>query len=110
MGVSIMKISKSIFIIFILMIVVFSLTACKNDIAYINDQTGKEISVTTSDNTYTFQLPSISVQETESSTKMSEPSTTIVESEVSTTAEESETTEKNPPTFLESEGPKTGEP
>ena len=96
-----MKLSKNILIVSIL-ITLFTLTACDNTTAYINDQTGKEISVTTSDDTYTFKLPAAESEESvtsepeaESVSEIKEPTATVVESDGTNT---------------DSEGPKTGEP
>ena len=58
-----MKLSKSILITLLFLNICITLTACQNDTSYVNDQTGKEISVTTSDDTYTFKLPAAEAPE-----------------------------------------------
>lgn len=101
MEVSFMKLSKNILIIFIFLITLSALTACNNTTAYVNDQTGKEITITTSDDTYTFKLPATEAVEVMSfvpeseAEETQEPTTTVVESEGTNT---------------DSNGPKTGEP
>ena len=99
-----MKLSKSILITLLFMITSIVLTACQNDTSYVNDQTGKEISVTTSDDTYTFKLPAAEVIEVTAPTteeSLTTESPIEIERQVSdNTIEES----------LATEGPKTGEP
>lgn len=98
-----MKLNKLIPITLILIFTYILLTACGNDTSYISDQTGKTIPVTSSDSdTYTFKLPAVEAEKTETSVITTEPETTIEEPE---TPEEA--IEKEP---LADEGPKTGEP
>ncbi len=99
MEVPIMKLSKSILITLLFMITSIVLTACQNDTSYVNDQTGKEISVTTSDDTYTFKLPAAEVIEV--TAPVAEEIPTEIEAPVSDNSTEEP---------LASEGPKTGEP
>ena len=85
----------------------FLLTACGNNVSYITDQMGKEISVTTSDtNTITFKLPSdqsIEISETESlETESLESESDAVTSDIHEENTGNET--------LSLEAPKTGEP
>ena len=95
-----MKFNKLFLFTFIFVFAGFLLTACQDATSHITDQNGKEISVTTSDDTYTFKLPAVKIEEVDSS-ESEEPVTTILESEI---------TENNAKEPLESEGPKTGEP
>ena len=94
-----MKFNKLLLCTFITVLTGFLLTACQKNIttSYINDPTGKEISITTSDDTYTFKLPAVETEE-------------IPSSEPITDADESEALENTAEDTRESEGPKTGEP
>ena len=94
-----MKLSKSILITLLFMITSIILTACQNNTSYVNDQTGKEISVTTSNDTYSFKLPAAEVIEI--TAPVAEETPTEIESQVSDNSTEEP---------LASEGPKTGEP
>ena len=98
MEVPIMKLSK-IFLITLILIASMTLTACQKDISYVNDQTGKEISVTTSADTYTFKLPAAEVLEV----------TAPVDEETPVEVEE-QVSDNSLGEPLASEGPKTGEP
>ena len=98
-----MNFHKFISFLTILMMSGFVLTACKNETAYIHDQRGKFIPVSTTDSdTYTFKLPT--------ATKIETPS---VEFPEETVPEESDTVPE--PEIIPEEkpvttGPKTGEP
>lgn len=108
MEVSIMKLSKNILFTLLFLLTSVSLTACQKDVSYINDQTGKEISVTTSDETYTFKLPDVESEESFTSTEETEPSIDTLAS--TSTTEEAETSNSVSENTIVSEGPKTGEP
>lgn len=102
-----MKFSKFISFLTILTIFGFVLTACKKETAYIHDQRGKSISVTTTDSdTYTFKLPAAQKIET--------PHNESIEETISEESEPTTEIATEPETFPEEEpvsvGPKTGEP
>lgn len=100
-----MKFPKLISFLTILIISGFVLTACKNETAYIHDQRGKSIPVsTTNSDTYTFKLPAAQKIETPSEELPEEPETSTESEAVSETPEI--IPEEEPVTT----GPKTGEP
>lgn len=105
-----MNFNKFISFLTILIMSGFVLTACKNETAYIHDQRGKSIPVSTTDSdTYTFKLPTATKIETPS---VEFPEETIPEEpEVPTESKEPiaepEIIPEEPPVTI---GPKTGEP
>lgn len=112
-----MKLSKTTLVTLILITSIFTLTACQNNTSYINDQTGKAISVTTSDDSYSFKLPAAQSEKTSSVAPESNPDSLAEDSEEMIdssippiTIVEPEVQENLPKESLDSKGPKTGEP